>query len=124
MGGDRPATQGCGHQQGEVSPRKVYPRPCGETNSDQIGRRRDSGSEGLSPPMRGNLAAGVACAVGRGSIPAHAGKPLCLESRLLPLQVYPRPCGETPQPPPLVVPIKGLSPPMRGNLLLVASRNE
>ena len=54
----------------------------------------------------------------RGSIPAHAGQPtLQYESKVV-LSVYPRACGATFYRPPATANQAGLSPRMRGNLVI------
>ena len=93
--------------------RKVYPRPCGETRFALLDSARVSG---LSPPMRGNRGQFRSALASHGSIPAHAGKPV-QGGRYQPYhQVYPRPCGETPDVFLSALTKGGLSPPMRGNL--------
>ena len=52
---------------------RVYPRPCGETSPEIPVKLSEPG---LSPPMRGNRCAAFWALTSRGSIPAHAGKPL------------------------------------------------
>ncbi len=91
--------------------RRVYPRPCGETEHTvrELGFRK-----GLSPPMRGNHRIAVYGHVEIGSIPAHAGKPAAAAGRSSRSRVY-RPCGETICWRPLRSSRMGLSPPMRGN---------
>ena len=71
---------------------KVYPRVCGGTHAFQAGI--DS-FVGLSPRVRGNLAAYVASVVSKRSIPACAGEPLTGIVTLLLWRVYPRVCGGT-----------------------------
>ena len=55
--------------------RGVYPRPRGEANVHSVPVECD---QGLSPPTRGSPRAGRQDRPGRGSIPAHAGKPWCV----------------------------------------------
>ena len=81
-------------------PRRVYPRACGETAVVPIARDR-AVRGGLSPRMRGNPRRKCRSARtsfdGRGSIPAHAGKPNPAHHRPAnrAVWVYPRACGET-----------------------------
>ena len=65
--------------------------------------------------MRGNRKRSLAHDGSRGSIPAHAGKPLVRWVFSCCLWVYPRPCGETRIGLLSVMTRWGLSPPMRGN---------
>ncbi len=65
--------------------------------------------------MRGNPARDRSWITGSGSIPAHAGKPGMSGPTSAQNRVYPRPCGETEECPPLGTGSGGLSPPMRGN---------
>ena len=58
-------------------PSRVYPRPCGEaiTSATELCANQFGG---LSPPVRGSLCVarvGIE-AIGGGSIPARAGKPI------------------------------------------------
>ena len=91
---------------------RVYPRPCGETVIFKYESRHDWG---LSPPMRGNLRELRGARLGRGSIPAHAGKPSPRTAWTQYSGVYPRPCGETTTTEFCTMHTQGLSPPMRGN---------
>ena len=91
---------------------RVYPRPCGETQSE---KRFGGSCMGLSPPMRGNPGCAARASCLSGSIPAHAGKPLQQLGRPADSRVYPRPCGETIPGIRCCVSLAGLSPPMRGN---------
>ena len=95
--------------------RRVYPRVCG-------GTRVPSGDcccvFGLSPRVRGNHLVGMPGQGAGGSIPACAGEPRSLRKLVHENEVYPRVCGGTlflgsPQPAP-----RGLSPRVRGNLLV------
>ena len=95
-------------------PSRVYPRPCGETAITTPGMRVPSG---LSPPMRGNLQYPILECGGKGSIPAHAGKPESTGPAVTDIWVYPRPCGETLSAKQHRRVVPGLSPPMRGNLV-------
>ena len=95
---------------------KVYPRVCGGTI--------DSLAEffagfGLSPRMRGNRRERGRCRLCCGSIPAYAGEP---DPDLLPplvSAVYPRVCGGTCVGGVARERARGLSPRMRGNLIVV-----
>ena len=99
--------------------RGVYPRACGATKR---GLRRPLSQKGLSPRMRGNQAAILARAGPGGSIPAHAGQPGPRGCCRLPCRVYPRACGATASGHLLRSSLSGLSPRMRGNLLLYGLR--
>ena len=72
--------------------REVYPRVCGGTSSP---KKDGSGSDGLSPRVRGNHGQGQQGQQDDGSIPACAGEP----GRAAPAprwpRVYPRVCGGT-----------------------------
>ena len=100
------------HRSRRFLSRRVYPRSCGETLSQQtniiIG-------EGLSPLMRGNRQRETYRPTGLRSIPAHAGKPRTPARRRTPTRVYPRSCGETPDHLNVFHFAAGLSPLMRGN---------
>ena len=90
----------------------VYPRPRGGTFGGACWR---AGRYGLSPPTRGNPCAASNRAKAVGSIPAHAGEPICHSPGCIWESVYPRPRGGT-----LGVYVyrhsdPGLSPPTRGN---------
>ena len=71
---------------------------------------------GLSPRMRGNLAAHGVQARGAGSIPAHAGEPGRARRAGSWCWVYPRACGGTWPRTACRLVVLGLSPRMRGNL--------
>ena len=71
---------------------RVYPRVCGGTHYVLC---IICWVIGLSPRVRGNLAAFVAPSQSGGSIPACAGEPDWLQSRRRPPRVYPRVCGGT-----------------------------
>ena len=89
-----------------------YPRACGGTV-----RRRTSDFllAGLSPRMRGNQMALVVLETLGGTIPAHAGEPMCRTPATSPSRDYPRACGGTVGREPTVFALQGLSPRMRGN---------
>ena len=90
----------------------VYPRPCGGTIA---GPTSNSICLGLSPPVRGNRYPVERPQHPHGSIPACAGEPLSWMHQSRQAQVYPRPCGGTTQYFCIVIPLWGLSPPVRGN---------
>ena len=91
---------------------RVYPRVCGGT-LDQKRSAMDRG--GLSPRVRGNQCLDLLECVGRGSIPACAGEPSTRAWGPTVPRVYPRVCGGTLLPLPLVISCSGLSPRVRGN---------
>ena len=97
--------------------RLVYPRACGGTaNIANI----KAVWIGLSPRVRGNLHRGGDVHVGDGSIPARAGEPVITRLIRCRSAVYPRACGGTSA---VVVEAKsmtGLSPRVRGNLVICA----
>ena len=98
---------------------RVYPRVCGETS----GRERASAiPSGLSPRMRGNQETAGAVLICPGSIPAYAGKPKGREATPLSSGVYPRVCGETCELDTDEKTLTGLSPRMRGNLVVEGMR--
>ena len=72
--------------------RSVYPRACGETNSNRSGV---TFSTGLSPRLRGNRVRHQHALPLQRSIPAPAGKPSTFGKILSQATVYPRACGET-----------------------------
>ena len=90
----------------------VYPRVCGGTKR---GPDAGCGDVGLSPRMRGNLVNFLAGVGRQRSIPAYAGEPTEIETRLAGLKVYPRVCGGTPAGVSQMATAGGLSPRMRGN---------
>ena len=104
-----------GEPQGGVVKRfrgKVYPRVCGGTDYD--GNVLDAAT-GLSPRVRGNLAAlgdNYPCV---GSIPACAGEPYPCSGSCGVSGVYPRVCGGTARRPGDLQAVRGLSPRVRGN---------
>ena len=107
---------------GEPSPRSataayssVYPRVCGGTMTVAEGQL---GWTGLSPRVRGNPGRGAGGPDQAGSIPACAGEP---EGGLLSsmgLKVYPRVCGGTWTATAVSIAAWGLSPRVRGNLVV------
>ena len=98
---------------------EVYPRTCGGT---RFGRAVRGHHRGLSPHMRGNLAAVDDRHVVRGSIPAHAGEPQYDHQIAWIGRVYPRTCGGTPISQTKRLLLRGLSPHMRGNPSLPTCR--
>ena len=104
-----PARQRCQYD-GE----SVYPRVCGGTAGGML---RRSGTEGLSPRVRGNRLLRSPTAYDLRSIPACAGEPPRASQPPRRARVYPRVCGGTPFSKlsrPLAI---GLSPRVRGNQL-------
>ena len=91
----------------------VYPRPRGGTIASAAA---SSWRRGLSPPTRGNHDMVGDGEMIQGSIPAHAGEPLCPCQESSSMRVYPRPRGGTFRYGRRVKPLRGLSPPTRGNL--------
>ena len=94
----------------------VYPRECGGTLPVHNGQDRQNG---LSPRVRGNPPPPPPVPASTGSIPASAGEPDRKIPRLSGLEVYPRECGGT-------LPVHngqdrehGLSPRVRGNLVVL-----
>ena len=71
---------------------EVYPRPCGGTQSPA---KQHSDTQGLSPPVRGNLLCHIHLFTSIGSIPARAGEPRSSACLVRQSEVYPRPCGGT-----------------------------
>ena len=72
---------------------------------------------GLSPRMRGNLAATTECRCRERSIPAYAGEPRHQRNPRPTQRVYPRVCGGTTRWHHIAAAVLGLSPRMRGNPL-------
>ena len=68
----------------------VYPRVCGGAEGRQSSRVVPNG---LSPRVRGSRPPATLSPSRRGSIPACAGEPRCLDSHGRPDGVYPRVCG-------------------------------
>ncbi len=91
--------------------KKVYPRGCGATKSQQTGRET---RRGLSPRMRGYQIPTDGQGNATRSIPADAGLP-CLSSQASrSWKVYPRGCGATKSQQTGRETRRGLSPRMRG----------
>ena len=93
----------------------AYPRVCGATCSFQ---RSMAAFMGLSPRVRGNRVAWIWWHWPLGPIPACAGQPEVASHWLGELGAYPRVCGATQLPALLLRWRRGLSPRVRGNLLL------
>ena len=91
---------------------RVYPRLCGGTPLEIIGATI---SDGLSPPVRGNLEEGGLLYYLDGSIPACAGEPIASSAGSSTRRVYPRLCGGTSDRTNTSQAPQGLSPPVRGN---------
>ena len=85
---------------------------CGGTNKR---RSNSQPTKGLSPRVRGNLAATVVPPPGGGSIPACAGEPMGKPMLSYMCRVYPRVCGGTRAEFRSGFLDKGLSPRVRGN---------
>ena len=90
----------------------VYPRVCGGTINFE---RPDGSFYGLSPRVRGDLAAKVVPPFCSGSIPACAGEPKVFEPGGETEAVYPRVCGGTAGTTVGYGNNAGLSPRVRGN---------
>ncbi len=101
-------------RQRETPPERDYPRACGETWPDGL---HSNYTPGLSPRLRGNHREAGAAARGAGTIPAPAGKPVTLHSRMIAEWDYPRACGETTPNHRNTRYCGGLSPRLRGNQL-------
>ena len=91
---------------------RVHPRVCGETSRRSSSVRR---SPGPSPRVRGNLGRPLDDEGVGGSIPACAGKPVCLWGCPRLARVHPRVCGETCRTRSLLTADGGPSPRVRGN---------
>ena len=90
----------------------VYPRVCGGTMWPQSTHRS---IRGLSPRVRGNRRGWRGRCRSIRSIPACAGEPVSLRTKIWLLRVYPRVCGGTTSRPISRPTEKGLSPRVRGN---------
>ena len=99
----------------------VYPRVCGGTSP---GRFPVGADQGLSPRVRGNRQAVAGQLPFEGSIPACAGEPVAVYPVNVGVRVYPRVCGGTTTSPRAMLPLEGLSPRVRGNLLLRLAASE
>ena len=90
----------------------VYPRVCGGT---AVRQRAVQHLMGLSPRVRGNRRAPARRPAPDGSIPACAGEPDSCGQLGGGVRVYPRVCGGTFGGLPFGLPVRGLSPRVRGN---------
>ena len=93
---------------------RVYPRGCG--GAPRISKMT-SPSQGLSPRVRGSLAAAATSITATGSIPAGAGEPPINAVSSSVGRVYPRGCGGARYGGCANRPGLGLSPRVRGSLL-------
>ena len=98
-----------------ISAAAVYPRVCGGTGHYYHQSRCPAG---LSPRVRGNLFRWSLARRRDRSIPACAGEPYGNDSIPDGGRVYPRVCGGTVQRRRHQFPVQGLSPRVRGNLLV------
>ncbi len=98
-------------------PVRVYPRVCGGT---KIVLHLGHCAIGLSPRVRGNPTALCHGALPQRSIPACAGEPYIIRMRKAAGEVYPRVCGGTGGWDIRKSLIKGLSPRVRGNPMIVS----
>ena len=120
----RPAVEGLsprlrgnpGRMGAVVPPSKVYPRACGGT---YVRHNLSDYEEGLSPRLRGNLRPAQPIGLRRRSIPAPAGEPGPLSDSKPHRRVYPRACGGTSMREDGTRLIRGLSPRLRGNRLVL-----
>ena len=92
---------------------------CGGTNILRIYQFRE---DGLSPRVRGNLSFTGPVPLETRSIPACAGEPLTVWCDPQGGEVYPRVCGGTRARPAILVVMEGLSPRVRGNLILAPAQ--
>ena len=92
---------------------RAYPRVCGATCTTP---RTFLGVAGLSPRVRGNLAAILEVGSLHGPIPACAGQPRRRSLWQTSTWAYPRVCGATSRPHNFRKKVAGLSPRVRGNL--------
>ena len=96
---------------------RVYPRACGGT---RIGSTDGGTRKGLSPRVRGNPAPSTSHTTLPWSIPARAGEPPACTASVVVGRVYPRACGGTAPQSAMLFLCSGLSPRVRGNLLVLA----
>ena len=101
--------------------RQVYPRVCGGTF-----RLRLAGKDvaGLSPRVRGNQHRQYAICPGQRSIPACAGEPRRWRRPRRGRPVYPRVCGGTAAAESVAPDAGGLSPRVRGNLVVAQAHHQ
>ena len=97
------------------TPRWVYPRVCGGT---AVADEPLATARGLSPRVRGNRHQRISAFQSVRSIPACAGEPTGIRGAKSITEVYPRVCGGTGQEGGYRMTDEGLSPRVRGNLLL------
>ena len=100
-------------------PPRVYPRVYGETLEEQLALVQQ---QGLSPRVRGNHTPPLPPWAHPGSIPACTGKPRTRWRSCSGCWVYPRVYGETQSTMPIRLLCWGLSPRVRGNQSVSASR--
>ena len=113
LAGSIPAPAGePSHVAGVLPSGRVYPRACGGTRIAPVLTRI---VDGLSPRLRGNPGTVAVGAGVWGSIPAPAGEPWVAASCASISAVYPRACGGTAAVKRSLVPVRGLSPRLRGN---------
>ena len=96
----------------------VYPRACGGTQPETMTL---GDTTGLSPRLRGNRHLHHQRRLYKRSIPAPAGEPRPNSRIVYPPRVYPRACGGTNRRVRGVSARMGLSPRLRGNLLVPAT---
>ncbi len=94
----------------------VYPRACGGTINLE---GRFVSDKGLSPRVRGNRCWPRGYRGKDRSIPARAGEPGSPPNARNIHRVYPRACGGTSPPASVTAPLKGLSPRVRGNPVML-----
>ena len=117
-GGSIPACAGKPHAMaGPPSDAGVHPRVCGEAPFE---RHSTSSTRGPSPRVRGSRGAKSGRNLGRGSIPACAGKPGPQRGRRGCSWVHPRVCGEAGPATCCNATGAGPSPRVRGSLLRLA----
>ena len=97
------------------TPTEVYPRVCGGT---YLSFRSDHSTYGLSPRVRGNRDSPRQAPRMSGSIPACAGEPGRVQQFFSLDRVYPRVCGGTERIFRSGKACTGLSPRVRGNLVI------
>ncbi len=97
----------------------VHPRPCGDRVHGDIRAHRMFGS---SPPVRGSEPPVTRHCVPNRFIPARAGigTSSTMSKKIPP--VHPRPCGDRLEPNALTGNVDGSSPPVRGSVQIVFTR--
>ena len=98
---------------------RAYPRVCGATEPSQP---VTAGPWGLSPRVRGNPLLSGFSELLWGPIPACAGQPPQFRQSHRLSRAYPRVCGATTEYGSTMRGVMGLSPRVRGNLLLVSEQ--